>query len=99
MFDGLVLCIERKKLQSGKPTGELLGDNILFEKCKEFTIRETFTGILGDNILFKKMSDYEITQGTGSQQLVERYKKNEIVTGFENVWYIRERIHNIWVIR
>ena len=54
MFDGLVLCIERKKLQSGKPTGELLGDNILFEKCKEFTIRETFTGILGDNILFKK---------------------------------------------
>ena len=54
MFDGLVLCIERKKLQPGKPTGELLGDNILFEKCKEFTIRETFTGILGDNFLFKK---------------------------------------------
>ena len=54
MFDGLVLCIERKKLQSGKPTGELQGDNILYKKCKEFTIRETFTGILGDNILFKK---------------------------------------------
>ena len=54
MFDGLVLCIERKNLQSGKPTRELLGDNILFENCKEFTIRETFTGILGDNILFKK---------------------------------------------
>ena len=98
MFDGLVLCIERKKLQPGKPTGELLGDNILFEKCKEFTIRETFTGILGDNILFKKMSDYEITQDTGSQ-LVERYKKNETVTGFQNVRYIHERIHNIWKIR
>jgi len=34
MFDGLVLCIERKKLQPGKPTGELLGDNILFEKMQ-----------------------------------------------------------------
>jgi len=49
-------------------------------------------------IFFLKMSDYEITQDTGLQ-LVERYKKNEIVTGFENVRYIRERIHNIWVIR
>ena len=44
------------------------------------------------------VSVYEITQDTGSL-LVERYKKNEIVTGFENVPYIRERVHNIWVIR
>ena len=44
------------------------------------------------------MSVYKLTQDTGSQ-LVERYKKNEIVTGFENVPYIRKRVHNIWVIR
>ena len=98
MFDGLVLCIERKKLQSGKPTGELLGDNILFEKCKEFTIRETFTGILGDNILFKKCQIMKSLK-TQDRNWLRDTKKNEIVTGFENVRYIRERIHNIWVIR
>ena len=69
-----------------------------FRKMQRIYNPGNLHGNTGWQFSFQKMSDYEITQGTGSQ-LVERYKKNEIVTGFENVWYIRERIHNIWVIR
>ena len=69
-----------------------------FRKMQRIYNPGNLHGNTGWQYSFQKMSDYEITQGTGSQ-LVERYKKNEIVTGFENVRYIRERIHNIWVIR
>ena len=47
-------CVSKERSYNLGNPRELLGDNILFENCKEFTIRETFTGILGDNILFKK---------------------------------------------
>ena len=53
MFVGLVLCIERKKLQSGKPTREYSVTTFFSKDERRVYIRETYKGILGYNYLFK----------------------------------------------
>ena len=55
MFVGLVLCIERKKLQSGKPTWEYEVTTFFSkdELKEEFISGKPTKGILGYNYLFK----------------------------------------------